>query len=188
MKGLVIWVKKKKRGIPPVAIALVIGLIMVVVFIIGKIIEKNTPSKTYVSEDDIKQMYYLSGDDSEIAIVMQDAIVENKAYMQDGTVYLEYNFVKSNINSRFYWDNNENILIYTTPDNVIKADVGSSEYYDVKSRNSVDYVVVKTDGSNVYIAADYVKMYSNMKYEYYTDPARIYVTYKWGTQDTYSVK
>ena len=101
MKGLVIRVKKKKRGIPPVAIALVIGLIMVVAFIIGKIIEKNTPSKTYVSEDDIKQMYYLSGDDSEIAIVMQDAIVENKAYMQDGTVYLEYNFVKSNINSRF---------------------------------------------------------------------------------------
>lgn len=188
MKGLVILLKRRRRRIPPVVIAVAIGLVMVVVFVVGRIIEKNTPSKTYVSEDKIKEMYYISGDESEIAIVMQDEIVENKAYMQDETIYLEYNFVKTYINSRFYWDNNENILIYTTPDNIIKADVGSNEYYDVKSRNPVEYTVVKTDGSNVYIAADYVKMYSNMKYEYYTDPARICITYKWGTEDAYRVK
>lgn len=188
-KGLVILLKKRKRQIPPVLIALCIGIVMIFIFVIGKIIDKNTPSKTYVSEDEIKEMYYLSGaDENQIAIVMQDEIIEEHGFWEDDTIYLDYNFVKQNFNSRFYWDNNENVLIYTTPDDVIKADVGSREYSQTKSKNAVEYVIVKTDGSNVYIALDYVKLFSNIKYEYYKDPARLCITYEWNTVDTGKIK
>lgn len=188
-KGLVILLKKRKRQIPPVLIALCIGIVMIFIFVIGKIIDKNTPSKTYVSEDEIKEMYYLSGaDENQIAIVMQDEIIEEYGFWEDDTIYLDYNFVKQNFNSRFYWDNNENVLIYTTPDDVIKADVGSREYSQTKSKNAVEYVIVKTDGSNVYIALDYVKLFSNIKYEYYKDPARLCITYEWNTVDTGKIK
>lgn len=188
-KGLVILLKKRKRQIPPLLIAVCIGIVMIFVFVIGKIIDKNTPSKTRVSEDEIKEMYYLSGaDENQIAIVMQDEIIEEHAFWEDDTIYLDYNFVKQNFNSRFYWDNNENVLIYTTPDDVIKAEVGSREYSQTKSKNAVEYVIVKTDGSNVYIALDYVKMFSNIKYEYYKDPARLCITYEWNTVDTGKIK
>lgn len=184
-----ILLKKRKRQIPPVLIALCIGIVMIFIFVIGKIIDKNTPSKTYVSEDEIKEMYYLSGaDENQIAIVMQDEIIEEHGFWEDDTIYLDYNFVKQNFNSRFYWDNNENVLIYTTPDDVIKADVGSREYSQTKSKNAVEYVIVKTDGSNVYIALDYVKLFSNIKYEYYKDPARLCITYEWNTVDTGKIK
>lgn len=181
--------KKRKRQIPPVLIALGIGIIMVFIFVIGKIIDKNTPSKTYVSEDEINKMYNLSdADENQIAVVMQDEIIEGHAFWDNETIYMDYNFVKQHFNSRFYWDNNENVLIYTTPDDVIKADVGSREYNQTKSKNAVEYVIVKTDGSNVYIALDYVKMFSNIKYEYYKDPDRLCITYEWNTVDMGKIK
>lgn len=181
--------KKRKRQIPPVLIALVIGILMVFVFIIGKIIDKNTPSKTYVSEDEINKMYNLDGaDEGSIAIVLQDEISQERAFSEDDVIYLNYNFVKQTLNSRFYWDNNENVLIYTTPDDVIKADVGAKEYSQTKSKNQTDYVIVKTDGENVYIALEYVKMFSNIKYEYYTEPDRLCITYKWDTVNTGKLK
>lgn len=181
--------KKRKRQIPPVLIALVIGILMVFVFVIGKIIDKNTPSKTYVSEDEINKMYNLAGaDEGSIAIVLQDEIAQERAFNENDVIYLNYNFVKQTFNSRFYWDNNENVLIYTTPDDVIKADVGAKEYSQTKSKNQTDYVIVKTDGENVYIALEYVKMFSNIKYEYYTNPDRLFITYKWGTVNTGKLK
>ena len=184
-----ILLKKRKRQIPPAFIALGIGIIMVFIFVIGKIIDKNTPSKTYVSEDEINKMYNLSDDaENQIAVVMQDEIIEEHAFWDNETIYMDYNFVKQYFNSRFYWDNNENVLIYTTPDDVIKADVGSREYNQTKSKNTVEYVIVKTDGSNVYIALDYVKMFSNIKYEYYKDPDRLYITYEWNTVDMGKIK
>lgn len=184
-----ILLKKRKRQIPPAFIALGIGIIMVFIFVIGKIIDKNTPSKTYVSEDEINKMYNLSDDnDNQIAVVMQDEIIDEHAFWDNETIYMDYNFVKQYFNSRFYWDDNENVLIYTTPDDVIKADVGSREYNQTKAKNTVEYVIVKTDGSNVYIALDYVKMFSNIKYEYYKDPDRLYITYEWNTVDMGKIK
>ncbi len=170
--------KNKKKQIPPILIALCVGIICIVVFITTRMIDKYTPSKVHVDETHMKEMYGLNGDD-EIAIVLQDEISESKAFKEGDTIYLDYNLVKENLNSRFYWDNNENILIYTTPDDIIKSNVGSKEYTQTKSKNAVDYVVVKTDGTNVFIALDYVAMFSNIKYEYYTQPDRLCITYKW---------
>lgn len=168
---------KNKKKIPPVLIAVCIGIICVVVFAAGRIIDKYTPSKVKVDAKHMKEMYGITDDD--IAIVLQDEISEYKAFKEEDTIYLDYRLVKEKLNSRFYWDNNENILIFTTPDDVIKSNVGTREYTCTKSKNNVDYVVVKTDGTNVYIALDYVAMFSNIKYEYYTDPDRLCITYRW---------
>lgn len=188
-KGMVTILKKKKQ-ISPIMIALVIGIFMVAAFIIGRIIDKNTPSKTYVSEDEINKLFNLSSDSKDgkenISIVLQDEISDKNAFREDDTIYLELGFVQKYFNSRFYWDNNENILLYTTPTDVIKADVGSREYYETKSKTATDYVIVKTDGTNVYVALDFVKLYSNIQYSYYKNPSRLYVTYKWG--DTSAAK
>lgn len=180
---------KKQKRIPPVLIAVVIGIIMVIVFIIGTIIEKYTPSDKKVSEDKINDMYYVTGNNkNEISIVLQDEIVEDKAVKDNDTVYLNINFIKKYFDDRYYWDNTENVLLYTTPNDVIRSDVGTQEYYVTKAKNNVDYVIVKTDGTNVYVALDFVMLFSNVQYKYYDNPSRLVFKYKWNEVQQVSVK
>ncbi|MBE5925942.1 MAG: glycosyl hydrolase family 18 [Lachnospiraceae bacterium] len=153
-----------------------IGIIIIatVAFIIEENIRRNTPSKKHISENEIEEMFGVDGEN--MVVVFNDIIDDAKGYVFDEKIYLEYEFVKKNINSRFYWDNNENILIYTTPTEIIKSDVGAKEYYVNKSKNVTDYAIVKTKGDKVYVAIEYVKLYSDMLYEVMEEPDRICIT------------
>ena len=42
--------------------------------------------------------------------------------------YVAYEVVRDYINSRFYWDSNENVLLYMLPKDMISVDVGSKDY------------------------------------------------------------
>ncbi len=44
--------------------------------------------------------------------------------MRDGRCYLPLDTVHTYLNDRFYADYNENLLLYTTPDEIIRAEGG----------------------------------------------------------------
>lgn len=173
----------KKRAVP-VAFAVIVIILAIVVIAVGNYIEKRTPSKRHVTAEELSALYGLNEDsvidiDQRAAIILQNTLLQGKALVENGVVYLDYDFIKEIINDKFYWDDNENILIYTTPTDIIKADVGSQEYYVTKAKNETDYTIVKTSGSQVYIALEFVKLYSNIEYEYYDNPARVIITNEW---------
>lgn len=157
------------------AIITSIILIIILFSISVALIKKFTPSKEIMPLED----YYGSKKD-EVSVVLQDELYEKKGIVIDNVIYIDYATVETKFNKRFYWDANENVLIYTTPSEVIKAEVGSKNYYVNKSKNNVNYSIVKTDGDNVYIALDFVKQYSDIKYEEYDNPKRVVIDYKWG--------
>jgi spore germination protein YaaH len=185
----------KKQSLP-IVFATVIIAIAVVVLVVGNIIEKKTPSKKHISEEGLYKLYKLydgytenedgisfdgatRADDNQVAIILQNELVEDRAFVENGILYVSYDFVKNELNKRFYWDNYENVLIYTTPTDVIKAQVGSQEYYVTKVKNTMDYQIVKTTGSQVYVALEFVKKYSNIEYEYFESPNRVCITNEW---------
>ena len=165
-------INKQKLIVTMVGIGIVI--IAIVALIIEENIRKNTPSKKHLSEAEISEMFGVQ--DDSIPVVLNEVLSSARGYLFDDDIYLEYEFVKENIDNRFYWDNNENILIYTTPTEIIKSDVGAKEYYVNKSKKTTDYTVVKTDGEAVYIAAEYVKIYGDMLYCMDDNPDRICIT------------
>lgn len=188
----------KKQSLPIVFAALII-VIAIVVLVVGNIIDKKTPSKKHISEEGLYKLYKLydgyteneeginfegatRADENQVAIILQNELINERAFLDNGVLYVGYDFVKNMLNEKFYWDNNENVLIYTTPTDVIKAQVGSREYYVTKVKNNVDYVIVKTDGSKVYVALDFVKQYSNIEYNLYESPNRLCITNGWGTE------
>ena len=61
--------------------------------------------------------------EDEAAIELNHNLEEEKALIRDGAVYLNYNYVHDYLNDRFYWDANENILLYTTSSNVVNPQV-----------------------------------------------------------------
>ena len=106
----------------------------------------------------------------------------------DGKAYVQYDIVRDYINSRFYWDPNENVLLYTLPKDTITVEVGSKDYNVSKEKKSEDYVILKTEGSTAYIALDFIQQYTNMEYELYNDPNRVMIECDWGEKTVAAVK
>lgn len=163
--------RKTKQAILGTSVVLVVIIIAITAFIV----KLFTPSEKVMELSE-----YYKVNDNEVFVLMQDEVYEKKGLLVDGVVYLDYETIVQKFNKRFYWDANENVLIYTTPTQVIKTEVGSKDYLVNKNKKEVKYNIVKTDGDQVYIALDYVTMFSDMRYKFYKDPNRIVVQYKWG--------
>ncbi len=132
--------------------------------------------------------YYGVENDNQLAIVVNNQIIDPKGMITDGKAYVEYSVVRDYINERFYWDPNENTLLYTLPNGVVSVGVGSKDYSVGKEKNSEEYVIVKTEGSTAYIALDFVKQYTNMDFEVYDKPSRVMVNTETGSVDVAQVK
>jgi len=160
-------------------IAIIGSTVMVLIILITlgvTIVDKLTPSEEVMLLTD-----YYKVEDTEVLVILQDKIYEKKGMLIDGVVYLDYETIVQNFNHRFYWDNNENILTYTTPNEIIQAEAGNSEYSVtknmIKTKESSDYPVVKVFAEDVYLALDFVGKYSDMTFTYYENPNRVVIKY-----------
>ena len=119
--------------------------------------------------------YYGIESDGQLAIVVNNEVLEPRGMISDGRAYVEYAIVRDYINQRFYWDPGENVLLYTLPTDTVSVGVGASEYTLANQKTSTDYVILRTEGSTAYIALDFVAQYTDMSYEVFTDPDRAVV-------------
>lgn len=172
-----------KRRMNQAFIAVGIAFIIIVAIIAVVVIKSLTPSKERMTLTD-----YYKVNNSKVLIIMQDVIYEKEGLYEDNTVYMDYETVVEKFNKRIYWDANENVLIYTTPTEVIKADVGSKDYYINKNKNSMNFPIVKTKGDDVYVALEFVEKYSDMDYEFHKEPNRAVIHYAWGDYLFTSIK
>lgn len=165
---------KKKQILP---ILIIVGLIvLVLLFIVGsKLIEKYTPTKEHKELTE----YYGITEDSQIAITLNSTVLENYGVMLDGHVYLDYKFVHDVLNSRFYWDANENILLYTTSSDVISAKADETTYNIGKSSTDYGRPIVKATADSAWVDMEFVKTYSDFTYTVYESPSRVVITNEW---------
>lgn len=173
----------KKKIIPVIAAGLLI-LVVILFLLLGNLIEKYSPSK---ETEDLSTYYGLSSD-TEVALILNNEVLDAKGRLIDGHVYLDYNTVYNYINSRFYWDSNENILRYTTSTDLISAAAESTSYTVSKEAKSFDQIIVKGDAAVAYLSLDFVKQYSDFSYVLYENPNRLVLTTAWGDYTIASAK
>lgn len=173
----------KKKMIPVLVVCALIALVIAGVGA-SVLVRRYTPSKEY---KDLNTYYGLSSND-EVAIVLNNEIMEEKAKVIDGKIYLDYNFVHDHLNQRFYWDHNENILLYATARELISAEADQNKYLITKS--SVDYgrPVVKAASSTAYVDLEFVAKYSDFIYDHIENPHRLIITSQWGDYQTAALK
>lgn len=150
---------------------------------------------------DLKSYYGLE-EENDLAVVINNEVVRREEAAEqseqetspapgkiyDGQYYIEYSVVRDQINKRFYWDPNENVLLYTLPSGNVSAEAGSSTYTDITEAKSEDYIILKTEGTIAYIALPFIQKYTNMEYSVYEDPARAVITSEWGTIQSSELK
>lgn len=166
----------------PVLIAIVLILIIGGVTFGSQIIEKYSYSQ---EQADLYEHFNVMKE-NEISIILQDTLIEEKAVLKDGICYFDLRTVHLYFNDRFYVDETEQLLLFTTPTQIIRTSVGSSEYAVDGETVSAGYPLcyAQTAGEEVsyYIAADYVKQFTNFSYELFENPNHMQVYTQWNEQ------
>lgn len=174
-----------RRQLVPVLAAVFLIIIILIIMLINYLVKKYSPSDERM---DLYSYFNLEQGD-EAAIILEDRLTEFRARIMDGEAYVTTDFLYEQLNQRFYWDAKENLLLYTTPTEVITANVGSKEYTAAKEKYTESYVPVKVDGDTAYVALKYIQKYTAMEFEVMTDEVnRVHIQKNFGTFDTVAVK
>lgn len=163
--------RKKKKNNNKILIAVLVLIIIEMVAFGSIFLWKYGPTKERYDLD----TYFGIKSDNDLGITVNNEVMEQQGLRIDNHVYVPYEIVRDYLNERFYWDSNENLLLYTLPEAIVKAEVGSSTYTVAKTEQSKDYAILKTEGSAAYIALDFVKEYTDLDYNVYEDPNRVMI-------------
>ena len=140
------------------------------------LIKKYSPSKERMD----LELYFQMEEENELAIIIQNTLIEDIGIVLDGRPYISVEVVRKYLNDRFYWDSTENLYIYTTPTEMITAHVGESHYTIDKQNVTTDYQILKVQDGTAYVALEYVQLYTAMDYEYMETPNRVQITNVYG--------
>ncbi|MGN0343551.1 MAG: glycosyl hydrolase family 18 protein [Lachnospiraceae bacterium] len=164
---------RKKAG--PVVAALLLIVVIGLILVVGKKIEDYIPSEEV---QDLEEYYGIKAPD-DVAVIRDQELWDIRGKCLEGNVYLDLDTVHDELNSRFYWDGNEKLLRYTTAEDLVTAYAGRNDYFIGNDVSKESYEIVKIEDNTVYVALDFVKKYTDLGYELYTDPYRIVLTTDW---------
>ncbi|MCL2719290.1 MAG: glycosyl hydrolase family 18 protein [Lachnospiraceae bacterium] len=164
-----------KRLIPVIiAIALICAVVYFVFY--PEYQERYEYSEEYA---DLKK-YFSLADNNEVAIILQDEIISEKARIFDDTYYFDLATVHKYFNARFYVDEREGLILYSLPDFTVRTSIGSQMISTKDDEIHRQYQVSRFEGDTLYLAIDFVKDYTNFSYDAYKDPHRMQVYTEWG--------
>jgi len=171
-----------KKKVLPVIVAILLILVIGGCALGKVLLDKYSYSK---EEADWNEFYQVSENDRS-AIILQNEMVEEQALIKDGVCYFDLATVRKYLNEVFYADMTENLLLYATPTEVIRTTFGETAYTTTEGTQEAGYVISFVDGDNVYVAADYVKLFTNYSYECYD--RHVQVNTEWGTRQVAQLK
>ena len=166
-----------KKRVIPVIIAIVLIIFIVAISVGVKLMDKYSYSK---ERADLEEYFSIRSLD-EVAIVLGDGLIEESARLMDGAYYFDLATVHKYLNDRFYVDENEQLLLYTLPRDTVRTVIGSSAYTTKDNGAEMGVPIARyapaADGSGetLYIAADYVKLFTDFSYRTFTGPNRMQV-------------
>lgn len=166
-----------KKRVITVLVPIVLICIVIAVALGAQIIERYSYSK---NRADLNEYFNIAQAD-EVAMVVQDAIVGEKAKFRDNIIYFALSTVETYFTDRFYVNSGEQVLLFTTDTDVIQINIGdgSNVMYVSGAGQELGYKAAFYEGDTLYIAADYVKRYANFEYQLYNDPLHMQVYTQW---------
>ncbi|MBQ3789994.1 MAG: SH3 domain-containing protein [Lachnospiraceae bacterium] len=166
------------KRIIPILIAVALILIVGALYGGGQVLERYSYSREYA---DLNEYFGVTGD-GDIPILMNNEWIDVHARMVDGGCYLRHEDVDRLLNSRFYYGRADGTLVYTTPDTIITAKLGTDEWTSAGGSSDSGrekHVIAREDGETLWILMDYVERYSDFTWALYEEPYRIRISTEW---------
>lgn len=176
--------RKRRKRMNTLMLAVAAVFLILTIAAAVFLIRKYSPSKERM---DLNSYFGLE-EENDLAIIVQDQLIEDKGIVLNGRPYVSTAVIKEYLNDRFYWDSTENLFIYTTPTELITANVGENRYNVDKQTISTDYQIVKVEDGVAYVPLEYIKQYTALDYEYMEDPNRVQIICEYGEMPVAEVK
>ncbi len=180
-----------KRILPVVIVLILIG---VVGYKVGMDFYSNHFAPT---EEYLDYAAQIGLEDDEYAITLNDQLLKERALDIDGRVYVSLSLVTGTLNSRFYWDEDEEQLLFSTPTQLLMF-TSNEQVYTIRTwgdegwqdddEADMGYALLVTVDETYYVCADYVASYTQMEYAVYEDPRRVVITNSWGEKEVVLTK
>lgn len=153
-----------------------LALIVVAITIQQYIKEKNTPSNKEMPLTE----YYSSIEEGTAMLIMDGKVYDKDALMENGHPYFDLATVKKYFNHRFFWDEKEKNLMFTTPDKVFRFKLDEKEYVLNGSSKTNDYPIIRKQGETTYVSIEFLADYADYTYKIFNTPDRVLVEHEWG--------
>lgn len=168
----------------PVLVALVLIAVVVVVAFGGKISEKYS----YGTEVADLDAYFggglaEGGADGELAIVLQDEVLEDRAVVFENHIYFELETVKEYFNDRFFLSEEEQLMLYTRAEDTLEVKFGERSFLDRDGVHETAYVICRQQGEKIYFAEEFLHAFANFSCERFEKHVQLYT--EWGVRQTY---
>jgi putative variant SH3 domain protein len=108
----------------------------------------------------VEHSTYYGVKDDRVAIIYNDGLQTASAIAQDKEVYLPYDWASAILNDKLFWDAEENILVYTLPEEIL--------YMDENHISEGKKVFIKSDDIT-YVSISFIKKYTNVNLRVFTD-------------------
>lgn len=164
-----------KKKVLPVLTVLCLIILVIASGVITLLIKRYSPSKEKM---DGTEYFQLAGTD-EAALIVNRELAEEKVKVIDGRYYVEDAVVGKYINSRFYWDEKQKMMLYTLPTEEFQIAPDVQEYQTSQGTQTLDYVILKSQGDAYYLDLEFIKTYTDMECSVYEDPARVVIRTDW---------
>lgn len=169
---------KKNR----IAIVGVFVALLVMAAVLGvTLVRKYSPNKEYVALSEVAPVA-----EGEAHIILWQQKHDKNALCINGGLYIDLETVLTHINPEFYYDEEELVLSYITPTEIIRAYPLEAEYYSNKAKKELTYEPVLTKGGVPYVSTEFIEMFSDVTFTYYDEPARLLI--RTGSKDMLSLK
>lgn len=162
----------------PIAIAVVLICVIGLVWVWPELKEKVLYSTDRADLNEYFEIY----SENEAPVFLEDELTKEKLTVQKDTVYADLYFVNKNITNRFYYNETELTLQYTTATDIYTVYIGddSTSYYKNEEAKPVDYKIAYMENDVLYIALPYIKYFCDFSYELFRNPYRVQIY----TEDT----
>jgi len=175
------YAMEMKKKVIPVVVAIVLIVIVAAIGLGRMLVDKYSYSKELADLDE----YYGVTEEGELAIILQDEMISEKAVLREGIVYFDLDTIHAYFNEGFYVDRGEQKLLYTTANDTATVQFGAKNYADREGSHSLEYEACYVQGDILYVAADYVRLFTNYEYVLYDRHIQVYT--QWGEKQVMEV-
>lgn len=149
----------------------------------GKVDLKWYMGLTYEDANGNDQPYNTLTGGQVAAVALEDGYSEEYAIVKGKEAYVNIDTVKANVDDRFYWDKNEDKIMFTNAKAIYKIKIGEKKLSGA-SNDSLDYDVALLENEKCYINMKFVTKFIDMDYKVYEEsgnmPARVVLKYSNG--------
>ncbi len=175
------------KKIIPILIIIVLIILLGAGFVSTVLYDKYS----YSTERADLEEYYGISEEEQVAIILQDEMLTEKAICRDGVYYLDLDTIHTYFNERFYLDNSfssQELLIYTTTDTNYRVKVNSNVISSEEGEETAEYPIMLYENDICYVAIDYVTRFTDMTYEVFTEPNRMQIYNEWPGKTVGTIK